>query len=340
MGADLGVASISGYFAFDALVLWSPRFLFMIDLGIGLTVRAMGVTLCGVSVQLHLEGPAPWRAEGHAEVEILWWDIPVDVGPFTWGDDDNPPPLPADPRKIVRDALHRNPGAWQALTPPDADRVVRLVPAPPSDTDVTVHPMGLFDVRQHAVPLETTITRVGASPVPEGQRRLHFGVPLANGTDVGALSEVRDQFSAGNFLDLKDDEKLSRPSFEEMPAGARMRPPGEDAPYDESRGVVLRYETFVCDDPPTRPGLVLVDVLMGSAAAGALASGAAGASDLRARDRYAVAPDPIVLADPGEAIRVSKATVTAAADSRFETYTRAAEKLVDATEQLVRAGVG
>ncbi len=337
MGADLGVASISGYFAFDALVMWAPRFLFMIDLGIGLTVRALGVTLCGVSVQLHLEGPAPWRAEGHAEVEILWWTIGVDVGPFTWGDDDNPPPLPAHPRELVHAALHRNPGAWQALTPPDADRVAKLVASAPSDTDVTVHPMGMFDVRQHAVPLETDLARVGANPVPAGEKRVHLGQPTADGLPVGPLSEVRDEFSPGNFLELTDDQKLSRPSFEQMPAGVRMRPPGEEAPYDASRHVELRYETFICDDAPPRRGLVDRDVLMASCASLALAAGAVGASPLRASQRYASAPDPIVLGDPGEVLQVDKASLSAVAD--YLTYTHATEKLTDSTHGLVRAGV-
>ena len=337
MGADLGVASISGYFAFDALVVWSPHFMFMIDLGIGITVRALGVTLCGVSVQLHLEGPAPWRAEGHAEVEILWWTIGVDVGPFTWGDDDNPPPLPAHPRELVHAALHRNPGAWQALTPPDADRVAKLAAATPSDTDVTVHPMGMFDVRQHAVPLETELARVGANPVPAAEKRVHLGQPTADDLPVGPLSEVRDEFSAGNFLDLTDDQKLSRPSFEQMPAGVRMRPPGENAPFGESRDVELRYETFICDDEPPRRGLVDKDWLMASSAVFALAAGAAGASPLRARTRYATEPDPIVLGDPGEVVQADKATL--ATSGAYLTYTHAAERLTDSAHDLVRAGV-
>lgn len=338
LGADLVVASISGYFSFDALVMWSPKFLFMIDLGIGLTVRALGVTLCGVSVQLHLEGPAPWRAEGHAQIEILWWEIDIDVGPFVWGDEDNPPPPLADPRQLVRDALHENPGAWQALTPPEADRVARLVPAKPSETEVTVHPMGMFDVRQHAIPLETTITRVGGSQVPEGQRRVHFGVPLADGTPAGALSQVTDHFSAGNFLDLTDDQKLSRPSFEQMPAGARMRPPGEEAPWGASRDVELRYETFVCDDAPPLSGLVGRDFLVMSSVATALSGGAAGASELRARGRYAAVPDPIVLGDPGDVVQAPKGTLSTPAAATYTTYTHAAESLVD-TQQLVHAGV-
>jgi hypothetical protein len=118
MGADLGVASISGHFQFDALVVFSPHFMFMIDLGIGLTVRALGTTLCGVNIQLHLEGPGPWRAQGNAEVDILWWSVDIDVGPFTWGDDNNPPPAPAHPRQLVFDALDHNPGAGRPSTRP------------------------------------------------------------------------------------------------------------------------------------------------------------------------------------------------------------------------------
>jgi hypothetical protein len=339
MRADLGVASISGHFEFDALVVFSPHFMFMIDLGIGLTVRALGATLCGVNIQLHLEGPAAWRAQGNAEVEILWWTVDIDVGPFTWGDELNPPPAPADPRRLVHDALDRNPGAWQALNPPDADRVVRLRAAAPSETDVTVHPMGLFEVRQHAVPLETVIARVGANPVPAEWRRVHLGLPEVGTAKAGAVSEVRDLFSAGNFLDLKDDEKLSRPSFEPMPAGARIRPPGEAVEFDAARDAELRYETFVCDDEKLA-GLhttAVLDTFFARSAAHTLGAGAAARSELRARQRYASAPDPIVLAGAGEVNVRSKTTLAAATEPM--TYTHATEQVFDADLQIARLGV-
>jgi hypothetical protein len=340
MGADFGFADISGHFGFDALIIFSPHFAFVIDLGIGLTVHVFGITLLGVNIELHLEGPAPWRAQGTAEVEILFATVSIDVGPFEWGDRDNPPPLPADPRQLARDALHHNPGAWQVLVPPDADRVVRLKPAPPSDVEVTVPPMGLFDVRQHAIPLETVITHVGANPVPEGQRRVHFGVPLANGVQAGAVSEVTDLFSAGVFLDLTEDQKLSRPAFEPMPAGARIRPPGERVDFNAARETELRYETFVCDDDTLR-GLsaLAADKLIASAAATALAAGSAGRSELRAATRYATAPDPIVLAHPGEVQVLSKSTLAIAAGTSIETYTHAAERPPAQGNELARLGV-
>jgi hypothetical protein len=341
MAADLGDAEISGHFAFDALIVFAPHFMFVIEVGIGLTVRVFGETLLGVDIQLHLSGPAPWRAHGSAEVEILFVTVSIDVGPFTWGDDENPLPAPADPRQMARDAIHHNPGAWQALVPPDADRVVRVMPAPPSEVEVTVHPMGMFDVRQHAIPLETVITRVGANPVPGGLRRVHFGVPLVNGVPAGALSEVTDLFSAGNFLELSDDQKLSRPSFEPMPAGARIRSAGETAPFEASRQADLRYETFVCDENGVRGqhSAPLADTLVASAVLVALAAGAAGRSELRARTRYDSEPDPIAMAHPGEVRVVSKATVAAADASAVLTYTHAAERVLTEDFQLARLGV-
>ncbi len=344
LGADLAVASVTGYLQFDALVVWSPRFLFLIDLGIGLTVRALGVTLCGVTVALHLEGPAPWKAQGTAEVEILWWTVAIDVGPFTWGDDDNPLPAPAHPRKLVHEALHRNPGSWQSITPPDADEVARMLPVAASDTDVTVHPLGLFEVRQHAVPLETVLARVAANPVPEGERRVHLGVPLVNATPAGAVSAVSEQFAPGSFLDLTDDQKLSRPGFEAMPAGAQVRPPGETAEWAASRQAELRYETFVADDPDIRFILrsAVRDPLIATFASTTLQAGAAGRTGLRDRARYATQPDPIVLADPGESMVRSAATLAAAVvTDRPLTYTQAAEAAADLGGVVVtRLGVG
>lgn len=341
LNGDLDVADISGYLGFDALVIFSPHFAFMIDVGIGLTVRVLGETLVGVHIELHLGGPAPWRAEGHAEVEILRQTISIDVGPFTWGDDHNPPPAPADPRQLVHDALHRNPGAWQALVPPDVDRAVRVKATPPSDTDITVHPLGLFDVRQHAIPLETVIARVGPNPVPEDRRRVHLGVPLVNGRAASALSEVTDRFSAGTYLDLSDDEKLSRPSFEPMPAGARIRPPGERADFDGAREAELRYETFVCDEDGVRGAhsAPAIDLLFAGSLTTVLAAGAAGRSELRATTRYATDPDPIVLADPGEVMALSKVTVAPVAAAVATVYTHAAEQELAADVQLARLGV-
>jgi hypothetical protein len=185
------------------------------------------------------------------------------------------------------------------------------------------------------------ITRVGAHPVPEGQRRVYFGVPLANGVPAGALSEVTDLFSAGVYLDLTEDQKLSRPSFEPMPAGARIRPPGEVVNFAAARETELRYETFVCDDDALRglKGVAMKDKLIVSASSAALAAGSAGRSELRARTRYATEPDPLVLAHPGEVQVLSKVTLAVVAGTATATYTHAAERPLAENSELARLGV-
>jgi hypothetical protein len=213
--------------------------------------------------------------------------------------------------------------------------------AAPSDVEVTLHPLGLFEVRQHAVPLETVVVRVGANPVPAGQQRVNFGVPQVNAAPAGALSSVDDLFAPGTFLDLSEDQKLSRPSFEPMMAGVRLRPPGENAPFDDSREADLRYETFVCDDDELigMHSLAVLDKLCGSAPFAALRAGAAGRSELRSRGRYATAPDPIVLAHTGEVELMSKDTLAAQPGGSFATYTHAAETPVPAGMQIARLGI-
>ena len=301
LGADLGVASISGHFTFDALVVFSPHFAFVIDLDIGLTVRVFGETLCGIHISLHLEGPAPWRAQGTAEVEVLWWTVPIDVGPLTWGDADNPPPAPADPRALVHAALHRNPGAWQALMPPDADQVVRLLPATPSDTDVTVHPMGLFDVRQHAVPLETVITRVGANPCRRASSACTSACRWSTPRPPERSARSPTSSPPATSSTSPTTRKLSRPSFEPMPAGARIRPPGEAADWaarvrPSCATRPSSATTTRCEAAGRWPSRA---EFFADSAATTLAAGAAGRSELRAGARYAHEPDPIVLARTG-----------------------------------------
>ncbi len=206
-----------------------------------------------------------------------------------------------------------------------------------------MHPLGMFDVRQHAVPLETVIVRVGPNPVPEKERRVHFGVPLVNGVEAGAVSPVTDLFSAGNFLDLTDDQKMSRPSFEPMMAGARIRPPGADAEEALAREVELRYETFVCLDP------TLVRIKSRASVADILVT-----RNARCRTRVparqdgpccapvvATPPSPIrsCIADAGESMVRSKATM-AAAGVETMTFTHAAEAISGGDLQVARLGVG
>ncbi len=341
--ADLDVVSVHGFVQLDAIVRWAPAFSFEVDLTAGLDVRFEGELFAGVSLSLHLSGPAPWTAHGTATLELpIVPDIDIEVGPFTWGDATNPPPPIAHPRDLVRDALAA-PAAWQAVLPAGARQVVTLRDDP-GDPPLLIHPLGELEGRQRVVPLETTISRVGPSTVPAGETRVNLGqptltplplVPGGAGVDVGAVSPLTDHFAPGQFLELSDDEKLRRPAFEDMLAGIRLGANASGIVTDEADATQsdLHYDTVF-------PGLVFPGLAfpspfaeeffaMTAVAHAVLSAGAAGRSPLRRDVRYATPYDPIELA-PAAAMRI-RTTDDLAAPAGLEdvplSYTAAAERL-------------
>lgn len=337
-----------GQLSFDAIVRWAPRFAFEIDLTARVTVHLEGETIAGVSFYLHLEGPAPWRAWGHGEFQLVF-TVPFEVGPITWGDQRNPPPPLVAPGRLVQEQLAR-PQSWRAVVPDGGDRFVPVVAAAqdPADQTIPVHPLGAFEVRETVVPLERELARVGASVVPPDQRMVRLGMPQVGGQPASQTSLVEDLFPAGQFLDLTDEEKLSRPAFEPMPSGLRLVAQG--IRHGAVVQTTVEYETTFM--PRTQGAPRLFDaVQLGAGVVSAL--GAAGRTRLRAMDVKApVVARQFVLADPstvtirstrdlGSAGNGLPATRMAYAEAErlLEAAVRARPELADRV-QLVGLGVG
>lgn len=210
---DARVASVHGWLDFDALVQWEPTFHFSIHMSIGLELRVGGHSIAGVSVELLLEGPGPWHAKGSAHLHILFFTISAGFE-VTWGEVAGVP-VPPEVNASVRvsEALTAD-TAWAALAPPgDSWISFRQV-----DRDaVSVHPYGMLSVRQQAVPLGVPITRVGRSHVAGGITTVTVAVAVADGAPASA--PTNGKFAAAQFIDLTDDQRLSRPSFESYQDG-------------------------------------------------------------------------------------------------------------------------
>ena len=300
-----GPVSIHGFLQLDAIVRWAPSFSFEVDLSAGFDMRFEGVSFAGVSLSLHLQGPAPWMVHGTATLEIpILPDIDVEVGPVTWGERHNPPPPEVHPRDLVRAAL-AVPAAWRADLPAGTDAVVTVRSDPRDGRDaVLVHPLGNLEGRQRAVPLETTIARVGPSSVPANENRVHLGQPtLRQGgasLEFGAVTGVDEHFAPGAFLDLSDEDKLRQPAFVDKLAGIRLGPrSGVRTVESAATQSDLHYDTVF-------PGLSFPTAReafhpLAEGAFAVLAAGAAGRSILRTADRYAVAhTEPLVFAAAGD----------------------------------------
>jgi hypothetical protein len=98
-------------------------------------------------------------------------------------------------------------------------------------------------VRQQVVPLDVDID-LFRSARPAGARRFEITALEVNGSNV-ARSTAREFFAPAQFFEMSDDEKLARPSFEELPAGTVADSDafthGQAVPSD------LTYETFLID---------------------------------------------------------------------------------------------
>ncbi len=298
--------SVEGTLGFDALFSFQP-FSFVVDLQAGVTLKWHGRTLLGVKLELTLAGTTPWRARGKATFEIWRFSKSVSFD-HTFGDDLPPPELPAaDPMPLLLAAL-RDRRSWSAIVVGAPSALVTLRQAPPTD-DVLLHPLGELSVRQRVVPLGIDISRFGSSAVG-GTRRFDIVALGPDGDPAAGASVVLDHFAPAQFLDLSDDEKLARPSFEKMGAGVRFAVGGVTWGGQDDPALIgdadMRYETRVVGVPeepePVRgPFVPSFDDLRLAAAFGAVARGPmrqTGAARYGPADDHA-AP---VLAEPSYAV--------------------------------------
>lgn len=300
--ADLAVARAEAWIQLDALFQWAPHFYFEIRIDAGIKVSAFGVTLAGVRFQGKLSGDKPFHLEGKASVEILWWDVDVDVGPIEWGDARPAPAPQADPIAITAAALQAD-NAWAPRLPAGASSILRLAPA---DDALLYHPMGQIELRQLSVPLETDIDRIGSSRVTH--KRINLQGATLGGVAAGAIWPLSDRFPPGHFLDLKDQEILSRPEYEEHASGLGMGA-ARGASFSAAVHAGVAWKTVLPDEAAQPMGA------LGWALAGHASKIFAASSKMRARDGqnpYLRVPDPVPpaqVSDRGAARVVSAETL-------------------------------
>jgi hypothetical protein len=217
ISADIGIASGKAWVQVDALFTWTPHLGFVFRIDAGVEIKALGETFAGVKLTGTLAGMTPWRLEAQASVTVFFKDIPFDLGPFEWGEKAPAPAIALSPVKEAAQALSE-PAAWKPLLPDGADMLARF--AEDDMAPQLVHPLGQLEIKQLRVPLETAIDRIGSSPVTT--HRVYLEEPKFGSLSSQNVSLATDSFAGGLFLNLSEDEQLSRPHFEEFPCGIRM----------------------------------------------------------------------------------------------------------------------
>jgi hypothetical protein len=103
-------------------------------------------------------------------------------------------------------------------------------------------------VKETVVPLNIEISRFGQA-APAGERRFAI-TTVSVGGDNQTIRPVRDFFAPTQFIEMSDDEKLSRPSFEPMDAGVSFVSDAIVFTTDTSdwlEAKAIEFETWILD---------------------------------------------------------------------------------------------
>ena len=242
---EIAGCGVDGWFDFDALFQWDPVFFFSVSCSAGVAVQVLGETLMGISFALVVEGPAPWHIHGSGSIDLFLFSASLDFD-VKWGP--GPPALPPPPDlTTVFVAALANPAAWVATQPRGDDAMVTLSRAATDATEgqQAVHPLGGVVVRQRAVPLGIEIARYQNQPIPP-QTWTIAAVELAPTQPATLDTPTFDEFPAGSFLSLSEDEKLARPAFESFASGTDLTQQGVAS--DLLRAVDASYEVVLIPD--------------------------------------------------------------------------------------------
>ncbi len=238
--------SVTGQAGFDVLIQFDP-FHFIASLHASLQLKAGSTNLFKVKFQGELSGPRPLHVQGKATFEIFWVDFSVSFNRTLVPGEKPPLPAPVDVGALLRVALADS-ASWNAALPGTGERLVSLREGPANAP--RIHPLATLTVKQSVVPLNMTITRFGNARPAGGPQEFRVQ-KIKVGTALFDPNVVRDHFAPAQFRDMADDEKLSSPSFELLPAGVRVT--ANRADCGNPVPAAADFEDIVIPSPPEEP---------------------------------------------------------------------------------------
>ena len=260
----IGVSAFNvyGWLGFDALFIFKP-FSFIVDFTAGLALRSGTSTLLGISLDGELSGPKPWHAVGNAHVTLLFFEISCHVD-ITWGDSGGQTDLPEVDAWPQLQAAIVNVQNWSGGLPSGVPAPVTLSTPKADDTTIYVDPSGVLTMRERVLPLDQPLTKFGeAVPGPQAEFDLvsNLSDPSKHSVLLGGapvpFSIVRDKFAPAQFEQMSDQDKLSRPSFEDRDAGFSVG----DGQLDfggVQLGLDVAFEDIYVDDHAPPPATTTV----------------------------------------------------------------------------------
>ena len=260
--------SATGELGFDVLLTFSP-FAFIVDAHVSIDVSTGDKELFGAELEVHLEGPRPWYATAHGEVEFFGLNIHFDVS-FGGAEGAETPPQVNVLDEVV--AALAAAASWHEVAP-SSEAVLFASQTDQDDGPLRVRPDSDLEVRQSTAPLDRTLDIYGAYAVDGPSLLALQGAGIDAASDATTWEATREWFAPAQFDVMNRTEKLAAPSYEEMIAGAVIRSGTADVGQG-SQSVSPDPEVRILEPDTTRllgrvPFTSSMDVARAAAAMGA-----------------------------------------------------------------------
>jgi hypothetical protein len=280
---DVGIAAFEGGFEFNAIIYIVPKFHFEVDIHVWAGVEVFGIDFASVDIYGLLAGPGRWHIVGKATIHTPWplpdFSFHVDE---TWGEDRQ-----TTVRKLkLVDELKKElegqndagtPVNWSAVLPVANDGFVTLVKLPPTP-GLLAHPNALLQFVQKRMPLAKALNKLGSDAI-EGEKQIAIGDLTFGPIVKPADRKLDDSFPIAQFIDMKEDDLLGKPSFDRFESGFEVGQ--RDYVFGAAVAEKFDYEEVNLSTPPSITIIAALGLFESGHMSWALDNGAAGRSPLR-----------------------------------------------------------
>lgn len=245
--------SIHGEIGYDVLIQFDP-FSFLAEFHAQLQLKRGSTNLFKVKLEGSLAGPRPLHLKGKATFEILWWDVTIRIDKVLVEGAKPPLPAPIEVMPRLREALGQE-GNWESRLPAGQRNLVTLRQVGGGANEVKLHPLGRLRVKQQVVPLNVEIGKFGQAAAAGEKKFTITSVTVGVNNEEAERDTLKEFFAPGEYFEMSDAEKLSRPSFESMAAGVEFGSMGFGIPEvmtDRLEVGAIDYETLIYDKKANR----------------------------------------------------------------------------------------
>jgi hypothetical protein len=279
--------TLEGWIGGDALFERETNRL-IIEFSAGVSIRKGRRVLFTLTLEGRFEGFRPICISGKVKFKILFISVTI---PVTLNIGEARPDRLVDfdlgPKLVEQLRLD---SAWGESRPLTSEQVASFGLGT-SARRLAFRPSAQPSVRQGLAPLNLRLDRYESARL-SGDTRFEITEFLINGQDPGT-QPITDKFAPGQYFNLSDDQRLSRPSFETYGAGVQSADQGfEFGPGVEAD---LGYENILIDqrtDRRRRLGDFMIDR---ATLAAALPFAVAASARLRLEDRFPVRLNPVAV---------------------------------------------